>query len=44
MLEHFHFRLQLQQPTKRAPLLDFFVGGDHVGDGTIGVSSANALA
>ena len=44
MLEHLDFRLQLQQPTKRSPLFDFFVGGDFVGDGTIGVSSTNALA
>ena len=43
-VEHFDFRLQLQQPTKRSPLFDFFVGGDFVGDGTAGVSSANALA
>ena len=44
MLEHFDCRLQLQQPTNRSPLFDFFVGGDFVEDGTIGVSSANALA
>ena len=43
-VEHCDFRLQLQQPTKRSPLFDFFVGDDFVGDGTVGVSSANALA
>ena len=41
--EHLDFRPQLQQPTKRSPHFDFLVGGDLLGDGTVGDSSANAL-
>ena len=42
--EHLDFRPQLQQPTKRSPHFDFLIGGDLLGDGTVGDSSANALA
>ena len=44
MSEHSDFRPQLQQPTKRSPHFDFFVGEDLLGGGTIGASNANALA
>ena len=43
MVEHFDDRPQLQQPTKRSPHFDFFVGGGLLGDDTL-VSSVSALA
>ena len=44
MSEHFDFRPQLQQPTKRSLAFRFFVGGDLLRDGTVRASNANALA
>ena len=41
--EHLDVRPQLQQPTKCSPYFDFVVGGDLLEDGTVRVSSANAL-